>query len=163
MKKTFNDYIAEYRKQLEKGDIQKAYTGLVKYVLNLKSQLSQKVGNEFSFGNASQGYMDYTYFYFFNDYLRAEKLRFGVVLNHEKVRFELWLLGQNAMIQKKYWAILKDTKWNESQVTMPKYSVLEVVLSENPDFNNLEVLTQDILSKVILLSEEILAFLKSHK
>ena len=38
---------------------------------------------------------------FINEFLRERKLRFGIVLNHEKMKFELWLMGQNAGIQKK--------------------------------------------------------------
>ena len=73
--KNFNNYVAIYKEQLEKGDIQKAYTGLVRYMLNLKTHFSKTMTNDFSFGNTSQGYMDYTYFYFFNEFLRERKLR----------------------------------------------------------------------------------------
>ncbi len=160
--KKLGDYVAIYKEQLDKGDIQKAYTGLIKYVLSLKSHLSKEMSDEFSFGNVSQGYMDYTYFYFFNDFLRENKLRLGVVLNHEKIRFELWLLGQNAEVQKTYWDLLKTTKWNKDQSVMPKYSVLEVVLESNPDFNNLDTLTVKIEKEAINVSNEIIEYLKSH-
>ena len=40
---------------------------------------------------------------FFNESLRSHKLRFGIVLNHEKLSFELRFMGQNVEIQKKYW------------------------------------------------------------
>lgn len=156
------DYIAIYKEQLDKGDIQKAYTELIKYVLSLKSHLSKDLSHNFSFGNVSQGYMDYTYFYFFNDFLRENKLRLGVVLNHEKIRFELWLLGQNAEVQNTYWDLLKTTKWNKDQSVMPRYSVLEVVLEPNPDFNNLDVLTAKIEKETIKISNEIIEYLKSH-
>ena len=92
--------------------------------------------------------------------MRSQFLRFGVVLNHVEMRFELWLLGQNTKIQKKYWELLKDSKWNEHQTSMPKYSVLEVVLVEKPDFNNLDVLTQEIEGKLVSISKEIIEYLK---
>lgn len=45
-------------------------------------------------GNISSGYMDYSYFPFTTtDFLRTHKLRFGAVLNHPQMRFELWLMG----------------------------------------------------------------------
>lgn len=160
--RTLNDYIATYKEQLQKGDIQKAYTTLIKYVWTLKARLSNKVEN-YSYGNVSQGYMDYTYFPFFDKFLKDKELRFGIVLNHNKLRFELWLMGRNAEVQRRYWNVLKTTKWNEKQVTMPKYSVLEVVLVESPDFNNLDLLTQNIEKEVICHSEEIINFLKKEK
>jgi len=160
--KNFNNYVAIYKEQLEKGDIQKAYTGLVRYMLNLKTHFSKTMTNDFSFGNTSQGYMDYTYFYFFNELLRERKLRFGIVLNHEKMRFELWLMGQNAEVQSIYWDLLKQTKWNENQSTKPKYSELEVVLVENPDFDDLDTLTSKISKEVANYLKEIIDYIKAH-
>lgn len=115
--KDFNKYVSIYKDALEEGNIQKAYICLVKYVSNLKSDFSKTYIDRFSCGNVFPSNMDYTYFYFFNNYLRALKLRFGVVLNHEKLRFELWLMGQNKDVQKQYWELLKSTKWNKNKLT----------------------------------------------
>lgn len=158
--KNFSDYVTVYKEQLKKEDIQKAYTGLVKYVMVLKSHFTKKLSDTFLFGNISPGYMDFTYFPFFNDFLREQKLRFGIALNHKEMRFELWLMGQNIETQKQYWDLLKTTRWNKGQIAMPKYSVLEVVLVENPDFNNLDTLTSKIEKEAIILSEEIIDHIK---
>ena len=98
--KDFNKYVSIYKDQLDKGNIQKAYTGLVKYVMKLKTIFAKDLSDKFTIGNILRGYMDYTYFYFSNDYLKKNKLKFGLVLNHEKMRFEIWLLGQTIDIQK---------------------------------------------------------------
>lgn len=160
--KNFNQYVSIYKETLSKGDIQKAYAGLVKYILTLKAYYSKNMPDEYSFGNISQGYMDYTYFPFFNDFLRDKKLRFGIVLNHEKVRFELWLMGQNAEVQKEYWGLLKSTKWNKDKIAMPRYSVLEVIIADNPDFDRLDILTQSIQEEATKFTAEIINYLKSH-
>lgn len=68
--------------------------------------------------------MDYTYFSFFNEYLKNHKLRIGIIINHEKMQFELWLMGQNASIQKEYWEIFKDTNWNKD---------IKILLEQYPD------------------------------
>lgn len=158
--KDLNGFVSLYKEQLKKGDIQKAYKGLVRYVMSLKSHLSRTLVKRYSFGNVSLGYLDYTYFYCIDSYLREKKLRFCIVLNHEKTRFELWLVGQNSEIQKNYWNILKDTEWNKYQKSMPKYSVLEVILIENPDFNNLSLLTKQIEKELISITNEIIEYLK---
>ena len=147
-----------YRKQLAQGDIQRAYTVLTKYVAELKSKLPK----QYLTGNISFGYLDYTYFPFFNNYLRNQKLRFGIVLNHKKIQIELWLMGQNAPVQKEFWEILKDTNWNKNINEMPQYSVLEVCLEDNIDFEKKEEMTQVILERAMSLSEEIQMFLQSH-
>ncbi|MDR1502188.1 MAG: hypothetical protein LBT43_07020 [Prevotella sp.] len=159
--KTLNDYIAVYKEQLQKGDIQKAYAGLLRYMMSLKAHFSNKLSDSFSFGNISAGYMDYTYFPFFNDELREKKLRFGIVLNHEEVRFELWLMGQNAEVQKNYWNLLKLSPWNKTRTTMPEYSVLEVALIESPDFTDLNSLSLKIEKETLSFLKEIIGYLKA--
>lgn len=161
--KTLNEYVSIYTKQLEKGDIQKAYMGLLKYMMSLKSSLQNKLSDKFSFGNMSPGYMDYTYFSFFDNYLRSKNLRFGIVLNHEKARFELWLMGQNNEVKSKYWNLFKTTKWVEDKAKMPKYPNFEIILVENPNFDKLDALTHEIEKNAVLHSNEIIDFLNTHE
>lgn len=158
MKKDVSKCIQIYKEQLENGYIQEAYIALTKYVSELKSKFSK----EYTTGNISFGYLDYTYFPFFNEYLRESKLRFGMVLNHSKMQFELWLMGQNADIQKKYWNILKSSKWNTDIDTMPKYSVLDVCLENDIDFDNKENMTVSILSGAKTLAQEIQLYLEKN-
>lgn len=157
--KNLNDYIAVYSKLLDQGDIQIAYSALLRYMWVLKANFHKKLGEEYSFGNISPGYMDFTYFPFFNDFLRSKKLRFGIVLNHQEMRFELWLMGQNAKVQENYWGLLKKTKWNQDRAERPQYSVLETIIVAKPDFNNLDRLTEEIEKSAIYQTEEILTFL----
>lgn len=158
--KTLNDCVSVYKKQLEKGDIKVAYTELVKYVMKLKMQFSKELVNKFSFGNIFQGYMDYTYFYYSNEYLNKRKLKFGLVLNHLDMRFEIWLLGQTKDIQKKYWNALKHTRWITTD-DVPQYSIFDLVILDDPDFNELDILSSQIKKKLITASDDILNTLKT--
>ena len=101
----------------------------------------------------------YTYFPVFNQFLRNQKLRFGVVLNHEKMQFEFWLMGQNADVQRAYWELLKDSVWNSGRKEMPKYSILEAVLEDQMDFRDKETMTQTIISRSVSLALEIQEYL----
>lgn len=159
MSKSTNEYVDFYKAQLAKGDIQIAYTRLLKYMGALKAYLENHMPDKFTFGNVAPGYMDYTYFSFFNDFLRSKKLRFGIVLNHQKACFELWLMGQNAAVQNEYWELLKKTKWNNGRATKPKYSVLEAVIVESPDFNDLDALSLKIKDTTLCIVEEVLPFI----
>ena len=142
--KNLNDYVASYQSQLQKGDILIAYKELVSFVMKLRTDLKRDSSFDYSVTAILHGYLDYTYFYFSNDFLKSKKLKFGLVLNHLEMRFELWLLGNTAEIQKKYWTFLKETKWNKNRMEMPIYSVLEVVLIETPNFNNLLLLQKSL-------------------
>ena len=157
MKKDINKCIEIYKKQLENEDIQTAYVNLIRYIAKLKASFP----NEYKTGNISPGYLDYTYFSFFNNYLRKHKLRFGIVLNHKKMQFELWLMGQNKTMQQEYWNILKNTSWNKDKTTKPKYAVLEVCLLNKIDFNNKEKMNTQILNEAISLAKEIQNYLEN--
>ena len=162
MDRIISSYISVYKEQLAKGEIQKAYSFLLKYLMQLKADFEKSFLKGYSFGNVSPGYLDISYFPFFNGYLRDHKLRFGLVLVHSEMRFELWLLGQNKKIQAKYWERLKTSPWNRARKNMPKYSVLETILIENPDFDTVDQLTADIIKKAAAAAEEIEAYLKNQ-
>lgn len=161
--KDLNYFVDKYKEQLDKGDIQEAYVGLVKYVTRLGTNLSNNLADTYSFGSLFQGYMDYTYFYYSNDFLKKRKLKMGLVLNHRKMQFEIWLLGQAIPIQEKYWEYFKSTKWNKERTTRPQYSILETVLIDKPDFNDLAKLTKQIENKLISITDEIIEDIKASK
>lgn len=163
MDKKLSYYISAYKTQLISGDIQIAYEKLLRYLMFLKTHCEKVFINEYSFGHISPGYMDFSYFPFFNDFLKTEKLRFGIVLNHKKLRFELWLFGQNKNIQKHYWNILKSSIWNKNLLNKPKYAVLETILVEDPDFDNIDKLTTEIERNARSQIEKIISYIKSIK
>ena len=42
---SFHEYINEYKKQLAKGDVPKAYRGLMEYIMSLQVAVEQKTKN----------------------------------------------------------------------------------------------------------------------
>ena len=158
--KKLNDIVAVYQEELRKGDILTAYNELVKFVMKTRTELVKKLGHEYSFAKILHGYMDYTYFYYSNDFLKSKKLKFGLVLNHLDMRFEIWLLGNTIPIQKEYWNLLKTSKWNKDKTEMPQYSILEAVIINKPNFNNLELLSKNIQTKMLKVTDEVIAVLK---
>ena len=163
MDKGINSFVSAYQEQIRKGDIQETYAFLLKYVMQIRASIEKQFSKEYSFGNVFHGYLDYSYFYFSNDYLRSKKLRFGIVLNHNEMRFELWLFGQNKKIQDKYWNILKTSPWNQGRTAKPQYSVLETILIDNPDFENIDELTANILKRAMVEVESIIAYLREQE
>jgi len=160
MDKNINSCISLYKEQVSKSDIQKTYMFLLKYVMQVKASFEKNFSKEYSCGNVSPGYMDYSYFPFANEYLKGKKLRFGIVLNHSEMRFELWLMGQNKEIQNRYWDLLKASIWNQEHTTKPQYAELEIVLADNPDFENIDVLTADIINRAVEEADKVIVYLK---
>lgn len=110
--KSFQENMIEYKKQIQKGDIQQAYRGLMDYIMGLKTYLSKTHPDYNVSSTLYFGYMDMTYFSFFPDTLKSKKLKIGIVFVHESFRFEIWLFGYNKTIQTKYWKLIKESKWN---------------------------------------------------
>lgn len=156
MGKDLSKCIMLYKEQLEKGYIQKAYSALTHYMAELKTNFPR----DYATSNLAYGYLDYTYFYFSNPSLKSKKLKFGIVLNHQKMQFELWLLGQTVDIRREYWNIMKDTKWCHSMETMPQYSILEICLEDKIDFENKDQMTRSILDSAIRLAKDIQSYLE---
>ncbi len=157
MRNDIQKSIEIYKEQLSHGYIQTAYITLTKYVAELKRNFSK----DYSTSNIGFGYLDYTYFYFINDYIKSKNLKFALILNHEKMQFELWLCARTADIQKKVWDLLKESKWNKNINDMPKYSVLEVVIENNIDFKDKRGMTKNIIEQSYALSLEIQEYLRN--
>ena len=154
--KNLNHYVAIYKEQLDKGDILIAYNGLVKFVMQLRTDFIKNLSAHYSFSGILHGYMDYTYFYYTNDYLKHKKLKLGLVLNHLEMRFEIWLLGNTKNIQISYWNALKESERNKNRTEMPPYSILEAVIESKPDFDDLPLLSQKIEKQLIITSDKII-------
>lgn len=154
--KNLNKYVSIYQDQLKKGDILIAYNELVKFVMKLRTDFIKSHSDTYTFSGILHGYMDYTYFYYTNDVLKSKKLKLGLVLNHLKMRFEIWLLGNTIPVQKSYWDLLKNSKWNKDKTDMPKYSILEAIIEDEPNFDDLPALFQKIEKGLIETSDEII-------
>lgn len=145
-----------YQQQLNDGYIQKAYITLTKYMAEIKRHFI----DGYSTSNIGPGYLDYTYLYFVNDYLNEHNLKFVLAINHKELRFELWLSARVAREQKRYWNLLKDSKWNKGKTVMPKYSMIEIPLQTKIDFTNKEMMTYSLLKEVESNALEIEAYLR---
>jgi hypothetical protein len=161
----FQEYIDEYKKQMQKGVISKAYKGLMEYIMELRTHFQRKYPDYFVSGSIYYGYMDMTYFSFFPKAIQDRKLKIAVVFVHESCRFEVWLAGYNKQVQLKYWKLFKESGWNEYRLvptTKGVDAIVEHVLVENPDFGELDALTEQIEGATIKFIKDVESFLSLH-
>ena len=85
---SLNSRIPAYKKALANQGIQATYQDLVTMVQKLRTQFVQTYEGKFTVAKVMHGYIDFTYFYLQNDYLKNQKLKLGVVLNHQEAHFE---------------------------------------------------------------------------
>lgn len=161
-----NEYISEYKKQLETGIIQKAYRGLMGYITDLKTHLKNKYPEYFVSGGIYYGYMDMTYFSVIPESFKQRNLKIAIVFIHEKCRFEVWLAGFNKQVQTTYWKLFKESGWNQYQLvptTKGFDSILEYVIVDQPDFNTPDTLTEQIESGTLKFIQDVEGFLSNLK
>ena len=161
---SFQEYIAEYKKQMAKGNIPKAYKSLLEYIMSLRTYFKNKYPEYSVSGNIYLGYMDMTYFSFFPESLKKRKLKAGIVFLHETCKFEVWLFGYNKQIQTKYWNLIKERGWNKYYLvptTKGNDSILEYTLTDEPDFSDLDALTKKLEKGTMKFIKDIENFL-SH-
>jgi hypothetical protein len=161
----FQDLMNDYSSQMKLGIVPKAYKGLMEYILGLRTHFANKYADYSVANNIYFGYMDMTYFSLVPEELKKRKLKIAVVFIHESCRFEAWLAAANKQIQSKYWELFKKYGWDKYKLvpTIQGYdSILEQVLVDNPDFDNLDALTEKIEKGAIKFTDDIISFLSSH-
>ena len=161
----FYEYIDEYKQQLKKGHIQKAYRGLMEYILGLKTYLNKKYPDYFVSGSIYYGYMDMTYFSFTPESLKHRKLKIAIVFNYDDFRFEVWLGGYNKQVQNEYWTFFKNSDWVKYHLvstTKGVDSIIKNVLVENPNFSDLDNLTKQVENGTLQFIKDVENFLSKH-
>ena len=162
---SFHEYMGEYGKQLEKGAVQKAYRGLMDYIMALRTRFKTGYPEYSVSGNIYYGYMDMTYFALFPEALKARNLKIAVVFIHSPFTFEAWLSGGNKDVQEKYWQLFKESGWRKYSLAPAVKGFDHIVsstLSANPDFKDLDALTKQIESGTLSFIKDIEGFLAKH-
>lgn len=160
--KSLQENMVEFRKQLEKGAIQKAYQGLMQYMMSLKNYFSNQYPDFSVSGSIYYGYMDMTYFSVFPRALKERDLKIAIVFVFDSFRFEVWLSGRNQKVLANYWKIFTDSGWDRCKIApQGKWtdSILENILVDNPDFSDLEALTRQIDQGTMKFIKDVESFL----
>lgn len=143
---TMQEDMQELHRQLEKGAIQRAYKGLIAYMMRLRTSFAKKHG-EAAVSGLYQGFMDMTYFAVFPPALKRGDLKVAIVFNYEAFRIEAWLAGRNRKVQRQYWEIFKDSHWDSYRVTAPAVgidAIVECDLAADIDLSDPDTLTARI-------------------
>jgi hypothetical protein len=155
----------EFREQLEKGYIQRAYRGLLAYLMGLRTHFRSRYGDS-AVSGLYQGTMDMTYFALFPASLKDRGLKIAIVFNYEAFRFEAWLAGSNRKVQRQYWESFKDSLWPDYRVVTPARgidSIIECDLAIDFDLGDPQVLTAKIEDTTAAFIGDIERFLAEHQ
>ncbi len=73
--KSLNARISAYKEAFASGEVQKPTKIWVGIIQNLRTEFSKTYIGEYTVANMLHGYIDFTYFYLQNDYLKKHKLK----------------------------------------------------------------------------------------
>jgi hypothetical protein len=145
--RSIQEDMSELRMQLRTGAIQKAYRALLGYMLDLRKRFKIRYPNA-SVSGLYQGYMDMTYFAIVPPSFKQHDLKLAIVFNYDAFRFEAWLAGANRQVQRRYWELLRESRWSDYRVVAPAKgvdSIIECDLADDFDFGKLEGLTAKLM------------------
>lgn len=158
---SINDSIKEYTEQLQKGQIQEAYKGIMTFMSGLKTYLQSR-HPDYKTSWLYPGYMDMTYFAFTPLELKQRNLKIAIVYLHKENRFKLLLGGENRKVQAEYIELfchLDIGRYTLSQVSPGVDSIIETIITEHPDFESPDMLMKSIEEKTIVFVEKISSLL----
>lgn len=143
---SMNESYKEYFVQLRKGDIQRAYRGIMSFMSALKLNLEGKHPG-LSSSALYAGYMDMTYFALTPAYVKEKGLKVAIVFLHEKACFEIWLAGANRRIQSEQISSFSKKKLGGYTLSSPLPGVDSIIswrLGIIPEFDRPETLMKEI-------------------
>ncbi len=159
---SFREDFEIFRWQLEKGPVKRAYRALLAYMLSLRNHF--KNGDPgYAVSGLYQGYMDMTYFALFPPKLKSRGLKIAIVFNYEAFRFEVWLSGKNQVVQRQYWELFREGRWDDGyRVIAPAKgvdSIIECNLVEDFDLGDPDAMTARIETDTAAFIAEVERFL----
>ena len=155
--KSFPECMQTYSKQMKKGEMQVAYSGLMQFILGLRNHLKSAHPEFYVSGNFYQGYMDFTYFSFTPTSLKKRKLRIAVVFIHKTMSFKVWLGGLNKKVQAQYWGLISKKGWKKYSVPESVDGIEHIVESlivTDPDFSNLPKLNNRLEKAIVQFAKD---------
>ncbi|MCE7992515.1 MAG: AraC family transcriptional regulator [Roseivirga sp.] len=139
------------------------YGQLINYMKALRKFFHESYPSDFSLGAIYRGSMDFSYFSLTTPELKKQKLKFVIILNHQLMRFEICLSGQNKSIRRKYWEMFKSSSWNKYHLAASiddSLSIIDHTIVETPDFDDTSTLTVEIETESFKFINEIRGILE---
>jgi hypothetical protein len=144
--KTLQADMQAFRRELQKGSIQRAYRALIAFMLGLRAHF-QKSAPGYAVSGLYQGHLDMSYFALFPPALKRRDLKIAIVFDYTTFRFEAWLAARNRKVQRQYWELFRKGRWAEYRVVEPGPgvdSIIECDLAQDFDLADPAALTATI-------------------
>lgn len=153
--------MSTFHTALQQGSIQPAYSGLLQFLLDLRTRF-QKFHPEYDVpGTFYSGYMDMSYFAIVPPALKPLKLKIALVFAYSDFRFEVWLSGVNRAVQEHYYDLIKNSGWKTYPLVREikgSDAILTYVLAQEPDWSDLPALANRLESGTLTFIRDVEAW-----
>lgn len=162
---SFDTDIDEYRRQMQKGAIPRAYRGIFETMLALRAHFKTVCPDYIVSGSLYPGYMDMTYFAIVPPAFKQRDLKVAVVFLHPTVSFEAWLSAVNRKTGAHYWQLIRESGWQRYPLASESNSdaILTHVLAGAPDFRDLPALIAQIETETLGFIADVESFLAGSR
>jgi hypothetical protein len=109
----FNELMSDFKVQLNKGKVQKAYRYIFDIFADLGNGLKARQDKIISINSLYHGYLDMTYLPVMTELLKGNGLKIAIVFNYSSFQFEIWLSAINRKRRKEVLEIIANSKWNK--------------------------------------------------
>ncbi|MEE9362232.1 MAG: AraC family transcriptional regulator [Cellulophaga sp.] len=158
-----NENSTNYKRQNRHSEVQLDYHQLINYMKEIRAFFHEKYTTVFKLGSIYQGNMDFSYFALTPEVLKKQKLKFVIIFNHKMMCFNICLSGQNKSIRKKYWTMFKGSSWNKyhlAESINDGLSIVDHTIVEKPNFNDINILIEQIETESFKFINEIRGILE---
>lgn len=98
----------------------------------------------------------------FPESVQRRRSNVAVVFVHADLRFEVWLAGVNKEVQTRYGKLFRERGWTRYRIPASiqgRDSILKYTIVRNPDFGDLDALTQQIERGTLAFIQDVENFL----
>lgn len=156
---------SEYRQQLQSGQIQRAYRGILGFMKRLQNDLRERHPDFVVPANFYQGQMDISFFTFTSQALVDRKLKMPLVFRHEEFRFDAWLCGNNKKVHQQWLKLFYEHGWDGHPLSPADTNadyVTKTPLAGFPDFEHPNELSRQIEMSALRFIADVEGFLDQN-
>jgi len=151
------DSIHEFERLIKTTKLQQGYQEFVSFFRQLRTYLQKELPKFVFTGNIVENNMDYAYFQFTNEVLKAQGLKIVIAFVYADFTHQIWLSGINREIQRKHYEILKATGHPYTLTDNPNKTdyILRTDLIAECNFGNLQESFQTIRANTLAFIKKI--------
>ncbi len=158
-----NDLMNEFKIELSKRKIQKAY----RYIFDIFTDLGNALKNSekiISINSLYHGYLDMTYLPVITKKLKENGLKIAIVFNYVPFQFEIWLCAINRKTRKEILEIITNSKWNKYKTVENEGNndaIIELKIQGMNEFDNKTKIVSLISKETVMFINEIEKFIQN--